>query len=510
MFIRKLLKVLLSRLFIVSLLILIQLAYLFLIFTALSEYATGIFMLLEFLGLIFVVSIISKNLNPSYKIAWVVTILVFPTFGTIFYLTWGRGGVPTAKLKQMATKEAEITSQLPKNEDLFKSLKSEDENLFVQANYIKRIATSPIYENTSADFLNLGEVKFERMKEELSKAEKFIFMEYFIIEEGKMWDPILKILAEKAASGVEVRVMYDDMGCIQTLPAGYHLKLKKLGIKTTVFNPFRPRLNMAVNYRDHRKICVIDGNVGFCGGVNLADEYINAYEKHGHWKDTAVVIYGEAVFSLTAMFLSNWDIENNNPPADYSCYKPTKSYPTKGYVQPYGDSPHDMYNVGEFNYMQMINRATDYIYITTPYLIIDHEMQTALIMAAQSGVDVRILTPHVADKWYVHILTRAFYTPLVENGVRIYEYEPGFIHAKMVVSDDKVATVGTVNMDFRSFYLHYECGVNFYDSPVITTIKDDINNTFKQSIEFTLADCKKVNMPTRLLRSIIRLFAPMM
>ena len=251
------------------------------------------------------------------------------------------------------------------------------------------------------------------MVEELKKAKKYIFLEYFIIQEGKMWNTILDILKEKADEGVDVRVIYDDMGCIMTLPTGYDKKLREMGIKCSIFNPFVPILSSKFNTRDHRKICVIDGNVGFTGGVNLADEYINAYEKHGHWKDTAIILKGEAVFSLTAMFLSMWDYLNRME-EDYSKYYPTEWDPNaQGFVQPFTDNPLDDEAVGETVYLNLINKAKRYVYITTPYLILDSEMTTALSVAAKNGVDVRIITPHVPDKLYVHAVSRAYYEMLV-------------------------------------------------------------------------------------------------
>ena len=324
-----------------------------------------------------------------------------------------------------------------------------------------------------------------------------------------MWDPIFDILRKKAAEGVEVRFLYDDVGTLQTLPNNYRTVLEKAGIKTAIFNPFRPHLNIAMNYRDHRKITVIDGNVGFCGGINLADEYINAYEKHGHWKDTAVLLRGSGVWNLTLMFLMMWQF-TTTVETDFDRYRPTQAVPNEGYVQPFGDSPLDNLNVSENAYMQIINRATRYVYITTPYLILDNEMITALSTAAQSGIDVRIITPHIADKWYVHIVTRSYYSQLIRAGVKIYEYTPGFIHAKMFTSDDKVAIVGTTNMDYRSFYLHFECGVSFYNSPVAKDVRDDFLNTLQVCQPISLEEMEQLPLSRRILAKLLRLMAPLM
>ena len=303
--------------------------------------------------------------------------------------------------------------------------------------------------------------------------------------------------------------MYDDLGSIMTLPVNYDVQLRNAGIQCAVFNPFKPRLNATMNYRDHRKITVIDGNVGFCGGINIADEYINAYEKHGHWKDTGVLLRGDAVWNLTAMFLSLW---NFTSPTDkpFEQYRPTIHCESDGYVQPFGDSPLDHINVSEETYMQIINRATRYVYITTPYLILDNEMITALQVAARSGVDVRIVTPHVPDKWLVHQTTQSFYQVLLDAGVRIYEYTPGFVHAKMYVSDDTVAIVGTANMDYRSFYLHFECGVCFFRSSVVQDVRADIEHLLTQCFEIPKDYIRHVRLWKRIVRAFLRLFSPMM
>ena len=339
-------------------------------------------------------------------------------------------------------------------------------------------------------------------------------MEYFIVNEGKMWDTILDIMVEKAASGVEVRMMYDDLGSISTLPGNYKKKLEDLGIKCTIFNPYRARLSVSLQNRDHRKITVIDGHTAFTGGCNLADEYINEYEKHGHWKDSAVMIKGPAVWNLTMLFLQSWNFFNPTD-SDYSKYKrPDDKMPpipnAKGFVQPYGDSPFNNELISEYVYMNFINTADRYLYITTPYLIVDNEMVTALILAAKSGVDVRIMTPHVPDKWYVHLISQSYYSTLIKYGVRVFEYTPGFIHAKTMVSDDIQCIVGTINMDFRSLYHHFECGVFMYETTAVAQVKNDFLDTQIHCTEITAQDCKNVPLAKRFLRGLLRFFAPLM
>ncbi|MEG0110561.1 MAG: phospholipase D-like domain-containing protein, partial [Oscillospiraceae bacterium] len=281
-------------------------------------------------------------------------------------------------------------------------------------------------------------------------------MEFFFIEDGIMWDKTLELLTSKAAQGVDVRIIYDSFGCIVTLPDRYEDKLRKLGIKCEIFNPLRfsvrPSDYSMLNHRDHRKITVIDGEVGFTGGVNFADEYINATNPYGKWKDTALMLKGPGVYSLTVTFLKMWDFITKSQ-TKYTQYIPTTSFEADGYVQPYCDSPIDNETVSEYTYLNVLQRAQDYVYIATPYLVIDNEMLTALCLAAKSGIDVRLITPGVPDKWYVYYVTQSYYPALIKAGVRIFEYQPGFIHAKMYVSDDKVAIVGSANMDYRSLYL---------------------------------------------------------
>lgn len=506
---KRVIQFLFSRMVIFGVLIALQLLLFVVLTMGLMEYTDHMYQIMEILSIAMIVWIVYRAENPSYKIAWILTIATIPVFGTLFYIMWGNKRIPKDLADQIQNFYRTMVQQINDEEGAGKRLAELAPDMAVQADYIDNMAGFPVWENTQVDYCPLGEAFFESLKIELKKAKRFIFMEYFILEEGKMWNPIFEILKEKCAEGVEVRFLYDDMGCLQTLPTNYHKLMEEAGIRTVVFNPFRPHLNMAMNYRDHRKICVIDGNAGFCGGINLADEYINAYAKHGHWKDTAVLLKGDAVWNLTLMFLTMWKFSTGED-TDYSLYRPTELYPSDGFIQPFGDSPLDNLNVSESCYMQIINRATDYVYITTPYLILDNEMITALSMAAQSGVDVRIITPHVADKWYVHMVTRSYYTPLLEAGVKIYEYTPGFIHAKMFVSDDRVAVVGTTNMDYRSFYLHFECGVSFYQSSVVEDVRDDILSTLHQCQLVTVEELRAEPLLKRVTSMLLKMLAPLM
>ena len=377
-----------------------------------------------------------------------------------------------------------------------------------QSRYLQGFAGAPVYKGTDVTFFPLGEDMFAEMLRQLEQAKKYIFLEYFIIAPGKMWDSILEILKRKAALGVDVRVVYDDIGSFGLLPRHYARELERAGISCLVFNPFTNIFSSRFNNRDHRKICVIDGNVGFTGGANLADEYINAYPKHGHWKDTAVMLRGEGVFSLTVMFLSLWDYERKIK-EDFSRFSPTVTRQGEGFVQPYTDSPADGEYVGETVYENMLGRAKDYVYITSPYLIIDNTMIAALTSAAKSGVDVRIITPGIPDKKTVFLLTRSYYNVLLEAGVKIYEYTPGFVHAKEFVSDDRTAVVGTINLDYRSLCHHYECGVWMCENKAVLEIKEDFLKTLTQCREITPELCRKILGKRPLLLAILRIFAPL-
>ena len=518
---KRLFKILTSRLFIIGVLILLQLALLLFVLIKLGTMRYWVSVAFQILSFLMVLCILPREDNPSYKISWIILIMTVPLLGGIFYLMFGmkHNGKRMARQIESYTDsllhkthgtDAVSSEEKQKNaKKIIERLAQHHPALARQANYIYRSSGFELYQNTETEYFPIGEKFYARLLEELRKAKKFIFMEYFIVQHGVMWDSILKILEQKQKQGVEIYLLYDDMGCVMTLPALYSDYLKEKEFRVGVFNPFRPRLSAAANYRDHRKICVIDGNVGFTGGINLADEYINAKEKHGHWKDTAVLLRGDAVQSLTEMFLELWQFTCRET-LELNDFLPTVRHSCAGFVQPYGDSPLDSFNVAENVYMQILNHAQNYVYITTPYLILDNEMITALCLAAQSGVDVRIMTPHVPDKWYVHMVTRSYYPQLLRAGVRIFEYTPGFIHSKMFVSDDDTAVVGTTNVDFRSFYLHFECGAAFYLSPIVSQVKEDFLRTQNICEEITEEKEQSVRAPVRILRTLLRAFAPLM
>lgn len=507
---KKILRFLTQRVVLTALLILIQALLLFGIIWKLNNYFIYFYAFSVLLSLLLTLRIINNKSNPAFKIAWLIPILLFPVLGGLVYLVFGSDRTGKYIRNKMGRIEKEMQDGISKANER-SGIEKMPPDVVNQSHYISNSAHCPPYKNTTVEYLPMGEVKFERMVQELKKAKRYIFMEYFIIQEGTMWNTILDVLEEKAKEGVDVRVIYDDMGCILTLPTGYEKTLREKGIQCQIFNPFIPILSSHFNTRDHRKICVIDGNVGFTGGINLADEYINGYEKHGHWKDTAILLKGEAVFSLTTMFLSMWDYLIKKEGEDYAAYYPDSwDENAQGIVQPFADNPLDDEAVGETVYLNLINKAKRYVYITTPYLTLSNEMVTAMNTAAKSGVDVRIITPHVPDKWYVHAVSRSYYEMLVEAGVKIYEYTPGFVHAKTFVVDDEYAVVGTINLDYRSLYLHFECAAWMYKASCVTDVRDDFLKTQQMSQEITLEECRNISIPRRLGRSVLRVLAPLM
>lgn len=513
--VKKLFKIMFHRAVLTGMALLVQATLLVAVILKFKQYFVFFYGVSIVLSIVAVVLIINSDMSSGYKIAWMIPIMLFPIFGGLFYIFFGGKKLSRRVKRKMNSVEQKMKESLSERPSIIEELEREDVSASNHSKYIQDYAYSPPYKNTYTEYLPSGEAKFKALKEELKKAKRFIFMEYFIIEEGKMWNEILQILKDKVKEGVDVRVMYDDVGCLMTLPMGYSDELEKLGIKCAVFNPFAPVLSSRLNNRDHRKITVVDGHTGFTGGINLADEYINEYVKYGHWKDTAILLKGDAVWSLTVMFLSLWDYVNDID-EDYSLYRPLDSElelgreTGDGYVQPFTDNPLDEEPVGESVYLNLINRARKYIYINTPYLIIDTEMVVALSVAAKSGVDVKIVTPHIADKRIVHSMTRSYYPVLIRSGVKIYEYTPGFMHAKSFVVDDEYGVVGTINMDYRSLYLHYECGVWLYKTGSIADIKADFLETLKLCREFTKKDVESIPIYKILARSVIRVLAPLM
>lgn len=501
----------------VAFLVLLQVGFILFAYIQLREHYFHVQILLSAISIIVVLYIINRPINPSYKLAWGITILLIPIFGGLFYLLLSVNGTRRKFRKSVRKAVTESKTHLMQDDSVIKKIEETSRHAAPQANYIYNLAKYPVYQNTSVKYFASGEELYITLLDELEKAEHFIFMEYFIIHDGIFWNSVLEILKEKVRNGVEVKIIYDDMGSVRTLPPLYYEELRQFGIECYCFNPFSPTLSLRLNNRDHRKITVIDGHTSFTGGINLADEYINKRQKlQGYWKDSGIMLKGEATWNFTVMFLQFWQHVSEQP-VDYEKYHlryddfPQEAREnTDGFIQPYADNPLFSEIVAENVYLNMIHRATKYIYITTPYLIVDNEMLTALTLAAQSGIDVRIITPRVPDKKTVFMMTRSFYEPLTKAGVKIYEYVPGFIHSKMMVADDHYAVVGSINLDYRSLYLHFECAVFLYHCKEINAIKEDILDAISVSEEMTYESCLQMNRPYRLWQSFLRLYAPLL
>ena len=508
-FLTKLLKKIFNRTTVCVIGILLQLTYLVVIFLSFGTQYTYSYFAFVLLGVILSLYIYNMDINPSYKMAWMFAILSFPIFGVMFYVFFGNSHSGDRLRKRMTQYNDEARLLLPQNNELMSALHRDNTAAEKQAKYLYNYGGYPVYANTKTTYFPIGEAKFAAMIEELEKAQRFIFLEYFIVAEGKMWGTILDILERKVKEGVDVRMIYDDIGCLFTLPYKYNEILEEKGIKCRVFNQFRPIWSAKMNNRDHRKIFVVDGYIGFTGGINLADEYINAERRFGYWKDAAIRLEGAAVWNFTVMFLNSWNAFRPQE-TDYAPFAPTKLPETSdGIVQPYSDSPLDEEPLAETVYLNILNQAQQYIYIYTPYLAVGEEMLDALKNAAKRGVDVRLVLPGIPDKKLVFRLSRSYYVPLLRAGVRIYEFAPGFLHSKCYVSDDHLAVVGSINMDYRSLFLHFECGALLYNNSQVIALRDDVLATLPRCREVSLSDCRTSLVGT-LLDSVLRLLSPLM
>lgn len=467
---------------------------------------------LQAISIIVSIVIITSETKIAYKLVWVFTILIFPVFGGLFYLLFKWQTSERRVSKHFEKFKGSAKPLFKMGEDRLALLAKESPSQLPAASYLQNTEGFPVYTNTKTTYFSLGEFWYKDMIAELESAKKYIFLEYFIIEEGVFWDSVLDVLKKKAAEGVDVRIIYDDIGCFLTLPKKYNKQLEAVGIKCCVFNKFLPVVSGLQNNRDHRKIMSIDGKVSYTGGCNIADEYINQKQKHGHWKDCSIKLEGKASWSLTLIFLQMW-CACTNTQEDYSKFYPYTEQKcdivTDGFIQPYADSPLDKTNIGENVYLGIIQNAKNYLYINTPYLIPDDNIMSALVLCAKSGVDVKIITPEVWDKRFVHLTTRSYYRELIAAGVEIYEYSGGFNHSKTFLSDDTVATVGTTNLDYRSLYLHFECGVRLTNTSSIQNIKNDFLETLEKCKRITSDDCK-TKLPARIIQDVLRIFAPLM
>ena len=464
--------------------------------------------LYSIISVLLVLGIIKESKSLSKDLPWIIIIMLFPIVGALLYIVIGGNLHKSKVLKAIKQSEENGSKYFVQDEEIKKEIESQNNG---KINYLMNYLNFPVTKNNNIKYYPFGEKAYPDMLTELKNAKKFIFLEYFIIKNGKMWEEILKILEEKAGEGLDVRLMYDDMGCIAFLPTSYPKQMEAKEIKCVAFNKLNPFLGVIMNNRDHRKMMIIDGKTVFSGGMNLADEYINLEHPYGIWKDNDIKISGKAVWNFTIMFLNMWNSYRKED-EDYEKYKynfSTENLPENGYTIPYGETPLDSEIVGENVYLNIINQAQKYVYIMTPYLIIDTDMINSLILSAKRGVDVRIIVPGIPDKKIVYSLTTSYFETLIKNGVKIYKYTPGFVHSKVFVSDDNIATVGTINLEYRSLYLHFECGIFMQDVDVIDDVKNDLIDTIEKSHLVT----KKEASPKLLKgiwQAVLRLFAPLM
>ena len=457
-----------------------------------------------------IIKIIASDDNPDYKVPWVLFVLVVPIAGFMLYFMFYSRKLQKKYIRRLG--ELKRYDYRKDSAAIEADLAADNPMAASQAKMLIGISGSHLFTNTKQTYFPIGEDMFAGMLADLAGAEKFIFMEYFIIEEGTFWNSILDVLKQKAAAGVTVRVLYDDIGCMSTLPGDYAKTLRSFGIEASPFSRLRGNADSEFNNRSHRKILVIDGRIGYTGGVNIADEYINETVRFGHWKDTGIRLEGEAVWELTRLFLCDYGINVRVLPEDrHALYPPADSTAEGGYLIPFGDGPRPLFahRVGKSVIQNMLSSAVRYMYMTSPYLIIDNDLCTSIESAALRGVDVRIIVPHIPDKRLVFEMTRSFYHRLMQAGVKIYEYKPGFIHAKSYIADDACAMIGTVNLDYRSLVHHFENGVWMYKCASVGALKADIDKTLAESMEIT-PGMLKTGLLTRFIRSVVRIFAPML
>ena len=505
-----LMRLVFSRFFVIALLLILQIAILIGAYVYFTDKLPILINLMRLFSLAMVIYLFNCKMDSSAKLTWMFIIAILPLAGAAFLL-FTQSNIGHRMERKLVDEQIQKSREyLEQPENVLEKLEHDGSGIDDLCRYLNRSGCFPLYDQTAVQYFPLGEHMFEAMIEELEKAEKFIFMEYFIVEEGYMWGRILDILTRKAKEGVEIRVMYDGMCEMFTLPVDYWKLLEKEGIKAKPFSPIKPVVSSHYNYRDHRKILVIDGKVAFNGGVNLADEYINRIERFGHWKDTAVMLKGAAVKSFTLMFLQMWYVGEKEP--DYENWlRETGTVPqAKGYVMPFCDSPLDEDKVGESVYMDLLNRATDYVHIMSPYLILDGELETALRFAAQRGVDVKLILPGIPDKKVAYSLAKTHYHSLTEAGVKVYEYTPGFVHAKVFVSDDSKAVVGTINLDYRSLYHHFECGTYLYRTDCIPEIEKDFCQTLEKCRKVTPETIKEEKLFYKVVGQVVKFLSPLM
>ena len=500
------LKVLLIALLVLMEIVLIALAPL-----VLKNLTVYFYVVLEFLSIIVILSLVNDNRSPSYKLAWVSIAMLMPVAGHIMYMLWGKPGATKKLEREIMTRMKRGLKYLEENQAILEEFEAKYPDKARMVRYMSN-CNFPMYKNNKISYYPMGEEVFQAIFKDIEKAERFVLINFYIVAEGAIWDRLHEILKRKIEQGVEVKFLYDDFGAALRTEKYFKQNLEAEGFEVRVFNPIhRYTEKLYMNYRSHQKIMVIDGNIGYTGGFNLADEYANIVERFGVWKDNGIRMEGEGVWGLTVTFLQMWDVCSKGDFVEYENYFPTKKFPPSNvYTHVISDGPaNNPDNPIESVYQQMIHSARKYVYITTPYLIIEDYMKDTLIQAVKSGVDVRIITPNIPDKKGVKLLTNYNYGLLLKNGVRIFEYTPGFIHAKTIINED-CGIIGTINMDYRSFYLHYENGVWMAENEIIEIIKKDLVKTMEISHEITYEEWKKRPLKWRIYQPLLNLFSTLM
>jgi cardiolipin synthase len=517
-FSEKLSKGFINRSLIIVILLVLQVLLLGVSFVLLAQYIHYIYLINLVISLFVVVYIVNRKECPEFKIAWLAFMCLLPIFGMLYYqfieLNPKQKRI-VAKIQKTLGDSAHLLVAQQNAEDRVMSCAPAYTGLL---HFLRKQGPYPVYDNSEVQYFDQGEKAFEAVKSALRSAKSYIFMEYFVVSPGRLLDEVIEILREKAAEGVEIRLMYDGLCHAKTLSYSFPKLMREYGVKVNIFEPFSPFLSSDQNYRDHRKITVVDGEVAFTGGFNLADEYVNFTHPFGHWKDVAVQITGEAVRTYTVLFLQNWQLGDEMDPKDWETYFPqlseTMTKPQescdKGFVAPYADSPNVSNEIGITAYMGILDQAKDYVWIMTPYLVPDNEILKVITFATGRGVDVRIIIPHIPDKKIPFAIARSFYPELLKAGVKVYEYTPGFVHAKVFISDDRVATVGSYNLDYRSFYLNYEVGSLLIDCPAVKEIHDDFKKTLSECQEMALYDYRELSWGSRISGRVLRLFGPLL
>lgn len=508
----KFLKRLFSRFVITSIFILVQIFLAIYFFNELAEKYIYVYFAANILSYILLLFILNKSGSPSYKIPWIIFILIMPIPGLLSYIMFAKP-IITKKYRKKFITIIEATNQKYKiNKQDIKELKTLSQIAYNQSKYIYKTSLMHTTKNTKTTYFKDGETMFQEMLEKIKTAKKYVFIETFIMSPGFMLDTLIDLLEQKVKEGIEVRILYDDIGSMKHLPRKYHKTLIKKGIKCTVFNKYNPVITVVHNNRDHRKLLIVDGEYGFIGGINIADEYINKIQPFGHWKDNGIMLQGTGVKNMIVLFLEMWNVFSKDKCESFEDYINESYHESNGYVQVFGDGPLPLYSdhVGENTYLNLINQANKYLYITTPYLIVDYNMIHSLVLASKRGVDVKIIVPHIPDKKIISWITKSNYKILIEAGVEIYEYLPGFIHSKTILTDDDKAIIGTINLDYRSFVHHFECACWMYKPDCYNDMLEDFIETTNKSKCIKMEDVPKQRLIKRLIVSLIKLFSPLL